>query len=111
MLDKSIGIILCTVFLSNTIYGLAAPFLPALLAEKGIASTWTGVIFAAYAVSMVFVSLAVGKVLDRIGHAKIMAFGALLMALSIASFSSAIYIESNAAIIAVAVLLRACQGK
>jgi len=36
MIDKNIAIILITVFMSNTIYGLAAPFLPQLLEDKGI---------------------------------------------------------------------------
>ena len=37
MWDKNKPIIFVTIFLSNTIYGLAAPFLPKLLDDKEIA--------------------------------------------------------------------------
>eukprot|EP00353_Schmidingerella_taraikaensis_P006822 CAMPEP_0185568234 /NCGR_PEP_ID=MMETSP0434-20130131/1255_1 /TAXON_ID=626734 ORGANISM="Favella taraikaensis, Strain Fe Narragansett Bay" /NCGR_SAMPLE_ID=MMETSP0434 /ASSEMBLY_ACC=CAM_ASM_000379 /LENGTH=67 /DNA_ID=CAMNT_0028182679 /DNA_START=119 /DNA_END=318 /DNA_ORIENTATION=+ len=66
-------------------YGLAAPFLPALLEERGVASTWTGLIFGIYAISMVVFSLITGKIVDKVGHNKIMAIGTFVMALSIVS--------------------------
>jgi len=60
---------------------------------------------------MVFVSLLAGSIVDKVGHARLMSFGALLMALSIAAFSSAIYLDSNLAIILLAIILRILQGK
>mmetsp|Transcript_41108 Transcript_41108/g.53941 ORF Transcript_41108/g.53941 Transcript_41108/m.53941 type:complete len:147 (+) Transcript_41108:227-667(+) len=59
---------------------------------------------------MVFVSLLAGSIVDKVGHARLMSFGALLMALSIAAFSSAIYLDSNLAIILLAIILRILQG-
>ena len=111
MLDRKLGIILITALISNTIYGLAAPFLPQLLEDKGIASSWTGVIFAVYSISMVVVSLIAGSIVDSVGHSRLMSFGSLLMATSIASFSTAIYLEQNWTIIGLAIILRILQGK
>ena len=86
MIDRSIGLLLLVIFVSNTIYGLASPFLPTVLEEKEIDSVWTGIIFAAYAVASIFASLAAGKLLDKIGHNKILCAGCALMAGSIACF-------------------------
>jgi len=110
MLDRYFLTILVTTFLVNTMYGLAAPFLPALLEERGVASTWTGLIFGIYAISMVVFSLITGKIVDKVGHNKIMAIGTFVMALSIVSFAAAIYIDSNGLIIAFAIVLRILQG-
>ena len=68
MIDRNIAIMLCSTFLANTLYGLAAPFLPSLLEAKGVQSVWTGIIFASYAIAMIFMSLVAGKIVDRIGH-------------------------------------------
>ena len=95
MLDCSLGIILLTTFLSNTIYGLAAPFLPHLLEEKGIETFWTGLIFAAYAIATIFVSLIAGMIIDCVSHAKVMFIGTLLMSASIAAFSLAFNLDEN----------------
>ena len=110
MLDCSLCIILLTTFLSNTIYGLAAPFLPQLLEEKGIDPTWTGLIFASYAIATIFVSLIAGKIVDKISHAWVMFAGTLLMSGSIAAFSCAFSLEENWEIIAVSIGLRLAQG-
>ena len=111
MLDRNICIILLTVLLSNTIYGLAAPFLPQLLDDKGVPSSYTGVIFAVYSISMIVVSLVAGVIVDKCGHARLMAFGSILMSVSIAAFSTAIYLDSNWSIICLAIVLRIGQGK
>ena len=111
MLDCNLCIILLTTFLSNTIYGLAAPFLPQLLEAKGIEPTWTGLIFAAYAIATIFVSLIAGKIVDRVSHAWIMFIGTLLMSGSIAAFSIAFDLEENWEIIAFSIGLRLAQGK
>ena len=111
LIDRSIATILTITFLSNSIYGLASPFLPTLLDDKGIASSWTGLIFASYAISMVIVSPIVGWLIDKVGHAKIMATGALLMAASIFSFGFTIDIDDNWLLITIAIVLRVFQGK
>ena len=104
--DKSINTILLTLMLSNVIYGLASPFLPNLLEQAGIASTWTGIIFAVYAVALTIVSLIVGQFLDRLGHTKVMTAGCILMAISCGSFGLVKYVDGKRAIIASAIILR-----
>ena len=86
MFDRSIALLLLAIFVSNTIYGLASPFLPTVLEEKQIAPTWTGIIFAAFAVASTFAALLTGSILDKIGHNKIICFGCVLMSGSIAAF-------------------------
>jgi hypothetical protein len=51
MYDKSIVMLMAMLFMTNTIYGLASPFLPILLVDAGVDSTWIGLIFAMYAVA------------------------------------------------------------
>ena len=111
MFDRAVGLLFLLLFISNTIYGLASPFLPTFFDDRGISSTWTGLIFSAYAIAMTIISLLAGKCLDRIGHRKIMLFGALLMSASIVSFGLIERIESNETLIAVSILLRMSQGK
>ena len=111
MSDKSFIIIIAVLFLSNTIYGLASPFLPVLLESRGIKETWTGLIFASYAIAYCIMAPIIGMLIDKVRHNRIMALGILLMSLSIASFGFGIYIESNEGLVAVAITLRMCQGK
>ena len=95
MLDCNLLIILPTTFLANCIYGLMMPFLPLLIEEKGIDTTWTGLIFASYAVALIFVSLIAGKIVDQVTHARTMFIGTLVMAVSISAFSVAFDLEEN----------------
>ena len=111
MIDRNIVIMLCSTFLANTLYGLAAPFLPSLLEAKGVESVWTGIIFASYAVAMIVMSLVAGKIVTKFGHGNIIAFGALLMALSVSAFALAIYLEEKWQIVALGIGLRILQGK
>lgn len=108
MLDRNLAIVYLTILLANVIYGLVAPFLPQFLEERGIVSSWTGLIIAVYSISMVIFSPIAGAIVDSAGHAKMMALGAFLMAFSIAAFSIEIYIDSDWLIIFIAMLLRAC---
>ena len=95
MLDYDLCIIILNTFLANNIYGLAAPFLPKLLEEKGIEPIWTGLIFAAFAIAYIFASVIAGKIVDRVSHTLIMFIGSLLMAVSIAAFSIVFNLEEN----------------
>ena len=106
-------LIICIIlFLSNSIYGLASPFLPTLLDELGVASTWTGVIFAIYAVAGAITSPIVGAVIDSCGHAKLLAFGTILMAIACTCFGFGKYIDdSNTNVIIMAICVRIVQGK
>ena len=111
MFDRTVGLLFLLLFISNTIYGLASPFLPTFYNDRGISSTWTGLIFSAFAIAMTIVSLLAGKCLDRIGHNKIMLFGILLMSASTMSFGLIERMEGNEALITVSILLRIGQGK
>ena len=102
--------IILTIFLSNSIYGLASPFLPVVLDEVGVSETWTGLIFASYAIAGTIVSPIVGKVMDKVGHKKIMAAGSLLMSLACTSFGFVEYIHNNTIIIICGILIRFLQG-
>lgn len=111
MKEPGILAIVLLLLLSNINYGLASPFIPVLIAERGIASIWTGLLFAVYSISYVMVSFITGNYVDRIGHAKVIGVGTLLMSVSVGACSTVIFMESNALIIGVAVFLRVCQGK
>ena len=106
MADLSLTAIVLIVFLANTLYGLASPFLPPLLEERGIASSWTGLIFASYAIGVTIVAPIVGQVIDKFGHKKIMAAGIILMAVCCCTISMAKYVDSNKALIGSGIALR-----
>lgn len=106
MYDKSIFLIMAMLFTTNTIYGLASPFLPTLLDEAGVDATWTGLIFAVYAVASIITSLAVGKLIARIGHRKLITTGGILMALSIVGFGAAYHVKKKFLLILLFNLLR-----
>ena len=106
MFDKSIFLILAMLGITNTIYGLASPFLPTLLNEAGIEETWTGLIFSMYAVASITTSLFVGKLINRIGHRIMITAGATLMALSIIGFGAVHHVTDKLMIVLLFNLLR-----
>ena len=108
MFDRSIGLLLLAIFVSNTIYGLASPFLPTVLEEKEIAPTWTGIIFAAFAVASTAASLLTGKILDKISHNKVIMFGCILMSASITAFGMIEQIVQDQYVISISIFLRLC---
>jgi len=110
MIDRHILLILLVLFVSNTIYGLASPFLPTELEEKGIDSIWTGIIFSAYAVATIFTSLGVGCCLNTVGHNKIIFWGSLIMAICIIAFGQVENLEAKESIIIISIALRLGQG-
>ena len=67
MTYNSFIIIIAVLFLSNTIYGLAAPFLPTLFESRGIAESFIGLIFSAYAIAYCIMAPIIGMVVDRLG--------------------------------------------
>jgi len=68
MLDKNIALILVVLFLDNTSYGMAVPFLPILISKRGISSIWTGLVFSSFSIAYTIVSPFVGAILDKVGH-------------------------------------------
>ena len=111
MFDRSICLLVLALFVSNTIYGLASPFLPTVMEEKNISSVWTGVIFSAFAMASILSSLLIGKTLDKIGHNRVIMFGCLLMAGCIAAFGFIDDLEKAEYVIPISIALRVGQGK
>ena len=95
MLDYNIVVIALTVLLTNTSYGLSAPILPQLLEDRGVASSWTGFIWASFAIGVILVSLIAGSIVDRVGHSRLMTIGAAVMASAIAAYSTAVCIDDS----------------
>ena len=110
-MDRNYLIILVTAFLVNTMLGLAAPFLPALLDEKGVSASWTGLIFGIYPVSGFTFSLITGMCVDKVGHNRVMSLGAIIMTIAVFSFAAAIEFNDTTIVIAYSLLLRIIQGK
>ena len=110
MVDLSLTGIVLIVFLANTIYGLASPFLPPLLEARGIDTSWTGLIFASYAIGVTIVAPIVGTVIDKFGHKKIMGTGIILMATCCGTLSMGEYLDNNKALIGAGIALRFFQG-
>ena len=108
--DRSLTLLLITIYFTNAIYGLASPFLPQVLEQKNIQSVWTGVIFSAYAIASTISAIVTGKVLNSIGHGPVITFGGFLMAGSIVGFGFLEYFDKPASVISIAIVLRLCQG-
>ena len=104
--DRYILLILLVLFVSNTIYGLASPFLPKELEDKDIAHVWTGIIFSSYAVASILVSILTGSLLDKISHKKIITFGTFLMSVSITCFGLIAELDDESEIIVISIVLR-----
>ena len=110
MTDPSFYLLLTAIFLANTIYGLASPFLPTVLDNKDVSSIWTGIIFASYAFAATIVSILTGKILEKAGHKNVITIGAFLMCAAIVSFGFVDDIDDKTLLISICVLLRICQG-
>ena len=106
MFDKSIYLILAMLGMTNTIYGLASPFLPTLLDDAGIDETWTGLIFTVYAIASMITSLIVGKIIDRAGHRCMITAGSVLMAASIFCFGLVYRLNDKLTIVLLFLILR-----
>lgn len=111
MVDTAFLVILTTLFFSNTMYGLASPFLPDFFEKRHVNQEWTGIIFASYAVAVTFSAIISGKLLGKSGHKYFTGSGAMLMALSIAGFGLIEYEEKNNVVIIISIVLRLFQGK
>ena len=111
MCDARKSVLLLAIFLSNISYSLSMPFLPIILEDRGISSTWTGIIFAIFSVATTFTSLIIGKVVDKIGHRTVIISSLILLAVSVFAFGFIIRLNSNFLLILVSSTLRFCQGK
>ena len=116
MLDYNMVVIASTTLLANISYGLTAPILPQFLEDRGVASSWTGFIWASFSIAVILVSLIAGSIVDRVGHSRLMVIGATIMAAAIAAYSTAIYFDdgtedSKYILLGLAISLSTIQGK
>ena len=113
MFDYNIAVVCVTVLIVNTSYGLTAPILPPLLEAKGVSSSLIGLIWSSFSIAVIVVSLIAGKIVDCIGHAKLMSIGCTIMATAISCYSLAIYIEEDDKyfFLGLAIALNTIQGK
>ena len=95
---------------TNSVYTLAALFLPTVFAAKSVEGAWLGLVFAAYSIAVVAVSPFVGKILRRVGFANLIAFGLVCMGVSIVPFGYFSEMQSATTCIYVGILLRVMQG-
>lgn len=77
--DTQKTVLILILLLCNINFCLAAPFLPLFLDDRGISSTWTGIIFAIFSVASTITSILIGKVVDRVGHKPLLAISTLFM--------------------------------
>ena len=111
MVDFTLVLLLVDSFFANMIYSLASPFLPKVLAEKGIGTVWMGIIFAVYAVAKTFSSIITGKVIGKFGHKIIITVGAIILVVTVASFGFIEDMDDKECIIISSIGLRILQGK
>lgn len=106
MYDRSIYFLIVVLMMTNMIYGLASPFLPTLLDDSGIKETWTGIIFAIYAIAVMIASLFVGKLIDKVGYRNMVSAGVIIMSASICGFGLVYRVTDKTVIIVSFLLLR-----
>ena len=99
-------IIVCT----NSVYALASLFLPDVFKEKAIPGFWVGLVFAMYSIVVVLVSPIIGKIVGRVGFANLIAFGLVMMGISIIPTGYLSEIENDWLTLMASILLRALQG-
>ena len=99
-------VIICT----NSVYALASLFLPMVLASKSIPGFWVGLVFAIYAIAVVFASPIVGTILNKTGFPNLIAIGLVMMSCSIVPVGFLMEIQNDLTTLAVCILLRALQG-
>ena len=92
MLDKASVLILLMLFQQNSITGLATPLLPPLFDERDIGSTITGVVFTIFSVSFTLISIVAGKIVDSVGHKKVILIAATLMFVTTISYGFLIHL-------------------
>ena len=103
--------ILIVVFVfMNTNFCLSTPFLPIFLEDRGISSTWIGIIFAIFAFGTTISSIFSGKIVDKVGHKIVLILSIIFMSDCTVSFGLINRIESESYVIAIACLLRFGQG-
>ena len=108
--EKMIRWIMLTNFVSNTAYSVCAPFLPLEFERHGLNGFYVGITFALYSLGTMFMSILIGKQVDRIGAANLLGFGIVLMGVSFVLFGLIQDMENRVNILALAFTLRLLHG-
>ena len=108
--DATLMLLCMIVVCTNSVYALASLFLPVVFKEKDIAGFWVGLVFAMYSIAGIIISPVIGTILHRMGSSNFIAFGLVLMGLSIIPLSYLVKIENDTGAVAFALFLRAMQG-
>lgn len=91
--DSTLAAVLLTTAISNSAYGLIAPFLPFEVSKKGASQSLMGYIFAIYSVAVIIASPLVGMLIKSMGRRSLILIGVLLMGISFMFFGMADYVE------------------
>ena len=105
--DATLMLLCMIVVCTNSVYALASLFLPIVFKEKEIAGFWVGLIFAMYSIAGMIISPVIGTILHKMGSSNFIAFGLVLMGLSIIPISYLVKIESDTGAVVFALFLRA----
>mmetsp|Transcript_5071 Transcript_5071/g.3503 ORF Transcript_5071/g.3503 Transcript_5071/m.3503 type:complete len:189 (+) Transcript_5071:93-659(+) len=109
-MDKTIYFLLVCNVISNSAYGMIAPFLPQKLQSKDVDENMIGIIFSVYSASVIIMSLFVGKVFDRFGPVYTIAYGLFQMGVAIILFGFIEPMNSPLTITFYAICVRLLQG-
>jgi len=85
-MDRTVYFLLVCNVISNSAYGMIAPFLPQQLQAKGVEESVIGMIFSSYSAAVIVMSLFVGKIFDRIGPVYTLGYGLFQMGCAIILF-------------------------
>ena len=92
-------------------YSSVAPFLPSLLEEKGLSSSWNAGVFAIYAVGHMFsVIMAQRLCLPKLGRAWTLTLSSVVLPLSMLGLALLKFISNDLLFLSLALLLRLLQG-
>ena len=101
---------MCSYVVSNAAYIICAPFLPLELEKKGLAPSYTGIVFALYSVGSIVWSPIVAKHVDRVGSSNLLGLALGVMGVTFICFGLIGILTNKAIILAVACFLRLVQG-
>lgn len=84
--DTVLALVVLVIFMDMMIYGLLIPVFPGYAPRLGVDESVIGVVFGVYAVMLLFFSIPMGLLSDRVGRRPLIVAGMLLLALATALF-------------------------
>lgn len=98
-------------FIVDSSYSVMAPFLPQILAEKGVDPSLNGYIFSTFSIALIFAAPMVGYYLARYERMIFLRCGLFILGLSMLGFGLSVLIEGHKTTFLVVVFIcRALQG-